>query len=1597
MIYPDTAYALGSFDSELFGSSIPSRGYEIDGRLIKVPTNYDPTARTYSGVWDGSFKEAWTNNPAWILYDLLTDRRVGLGRHIPESYVDKWGLYNIAVYCDGTVPDGFGGYEPRYTFNGILNTREDAFKVLQSVASSFRGMLYWGAGAIQVVADMPADPVKLVTNANVLAGNFTYEGTALKSRHTYALVTWNNPDLGYGPDIEPVEAGEYIDKIGVRQTEVMAYGCTSRGQAHRMGKWALFTENESTETCSWKASLDQFDLRPGDIVYVADENLAGIRQGGRVVSATTVSMVVDAPVTLGAAGGTIRVMLPNGTLESRVVNNPAGIHTTLTWGTALSQTPLPDAMWVVSDATIAPRQFRVVTVLEVEPNVIEIISLYHDPGKYSWVELGIRLDQPPSTIYLPRGGMLSAPTDLQVDEYVTGTGVTSLVRVIFSWRPPLNDNRLRGFEVQAISEGIVLAQGSTVGSSFTFETLSPAVYSFQVRSVGDEGQVSGWVSTSQINVDGLTDPPQTPTAISITGGIRQNTLNWAHPAGRFIRAVEVQASGLGFDNAGDGPYDNLPSAPLDGTFTKIGETAGTNFTHAGLAASHVWYYRVRSVDVFGQFSPWVGPFGVRTSYLVAADIRDGILDTAKFAAGIMPVELLENLDEDRPENTVAFNKEDGRLYRRVNGTWTAEVPAADISGQLTDEQIADLDATKLIGQVTSEQIEKLDADKISGQLTSEQIADLDAAKIAGELSAEQIADRAIVASKIAEAAVGTYALALGSVTASKLYIGPGSINPDRFFIDPAYWAADPDGWSIQEAAGSNEAALLGVSRAAVLSDAAFTGDARHEINTPVSSPVSQAIAGEALRLRARGRNSNPEQLVTVGLQFFDVAGGYISGAVLSWSDEDSDPRGVMKDVQVTGPMNANSFRLVVYNTGGSAWAGVAVVSDVQVVLATDGSMVVDGAITARQLATYAISTDKLAAGSIITEKLAAGAVTASKVAAGAITTEALAVGSGNQIWNSTCDVAATGWGSWAGGTYTGTATLGPAAPPWRLDGYGSGMLFAPGIVPIGGVLSAYFLANSGYGFTVTPGRTYQAAALLQNHRCRGHLEIQWRDSSGAWIGATSSDEVPTNQAADGRFDDRYARAMVLGVAPLLAAYGMLAITGHGTGASDAYVYFTKTLFSEAPSNAVEVGPWTAGGMTSIEGGMVRARTIQADRIVAASITADELAANSIVAGKISAEAVTANKIAAGAVTANKIAAGAITAEKLAVGSGNLVWNSTCDVATSGWNVWSGGAYAGAATLSPAAYPWRLLGYGSGQLFAPGYVPVGGAFSAIFSTDATFGFTVIEGRTYQAAALLQNHRCRSRIDIEWRDGNGTWLGAASSQEVPTNQTTEALYDFRYARATVLGVAPPGAVFGRLAIAGIGTGETDAYVFFTKTMLSEAPKNAVEVGLWVAGGVTTIEGGMVRARSIQADRIVAASISATELAADSVVAGKIAAGAISARELAAYQIRAYHLASEMIIAQTIQVANLIIGTEKIGPGSMSTAYGVANSPGDVLLNFPGYGNVATRPIADLFLQVNAGEQGRVLLVFDDNMYSAGSITLVTYSEEGGGGDGGGGGGE
>lgn len=609
--YPMSALVGIKIDASQF-SSIPKRAYRLRGRIIRVPSNYDPQTRTYTGAWDGTFQSAYSNNPAWVFYDLVTNDRYGLGDAIPAGWVDKWNLYQIGAYCDELVPDGFGGQEPRFTCNLFLQTRADAYRVIQDLATVFRGMAYYASGTVFGVADMPGDAVYTFTSANVIDGKFNYSGSALRTRYTVALVSWNDlSDMGR-QKVEYVEDRDGIARYGIRQIETTAIGCTSRGQAHRVGKWLLLTSQMETRSVTFSVGLDSCRVRPGSIIKVADQHLAGRRIGGRIREATNTVVTIDAEIEV-RPGDRLTVNLPSGVSETRTVSSAVGTVLTvdsttitvdsteftadmvglpgavihITVSQPFSEVPEPESAWSLESEALSAQLFRVLSIARKEGITADISAIQHVPGKFDNVDFGTRLDLPPISVVPP--GVQPPPTNVTISEYsVISQGVSSQTAV-FQWT---GDPKAVAYEVQWKRNNSDWIQAGRTGTTrLEVPNIYAGAYICRVRAINAANIVSVWANSIETQLDGILAPPPVVTSLTTTSQVFGIGLKWGLPPGpSIIEKTEIWYSAVNDRNEA----------------IKLGDFAYPQDTHSllGLAAGAELWFWARLVDKNGLTGDW---------------------------------------------------------------------------------------------------------------------------------------------------------------------------------------------------------------------------------------------------------------------------------------------------------------------------------------------------------------------------------------------------------------------------------------------------------------------------------------------------------------------------------------------------------------------------------------------------------------------------------------------------------------------------------------------------------------------------------------------------------------------------------------------------------------------------------------------------------------------------------------------------------------------------------------------------------------------------------------------------------------------------------
>ncbi|EPG2644082.1 TipJ family phage tail tip protein, partial [Providencia stuartii] len=584
--YPNTALLFITFNARQFNNRIPKISVRPKGGLlIKVPTNYDPINRTYSGVWDGTFKLAATNNPAWVFYDLVLNNRYGCGDRINASQIDKWDLYKIAQYCDELVPDGRGGdgKEPRFLCDVYIQSQEAAYTVLRDIAAIFRGMTYWSDNKINVVADMPEPVFRVFTNANIVGGKPTYSGGSIQNRYTQALVSFTDIDNHSNDDVEAVADLKLQHRYGVRKTELSAIGCTRRSEANRRGRWALLT-NANDRMVTFATGLEGAIPSPGHIIGLADSTLAGRSTGGRISSVDGRKITLDRTTSI-KVGDRLIVNLPDGKSEGRTVTSVN--QKVVTVSVEYSQVPQKEAVWVVDSDDLAIQLYRVINISDNGDNTYTISGAIHNPDNYEHIDAGARIDERPITVIPPK--VQPAPKNVRISSYTQVDQGIAFTTLRVDWEAAESAIAYEAEWRRDNGNWINAPRTSTLG--FEVNGIYAGRYQVRVRAINASEISSVWANADETQLNGKEGNPPKPLNLRATSEVWGITLNWGFDANTSdTLKTELQYSSENTVESmqllADVPY------PLK------------SYRMSGLKAGVRFYFRARLVDKSGNQSEW---------------------------------------------------------------------------------------------------------------------------------------------------------------------------------------------------------------------------------------------------------------------------------------------------------------------------------------------------------------------------------------------------------------------------------------------------------------------------------------------------------------------------------------------------------------------------------------------------------------------------------------------------------------------------------------------------------------------------------------------------------------------------------------------------------------------------------------------------------------------------------------------------------------------------------------------------------------------------------------------------------------------------------
>jgi predicted phage tail protein len=585
LAYPNTALLYVEFNAKQF-QNIPKVTCRPKMMIVRVPDNYDPVARQYSGIWTGGFKWAWTDNPAWVFYDILISDRYGLGQRIDSTQVDESELYRIAQYCDQLVPDGRGGdgMEPRFKCDVYIQSREDAWTVLTDFAAIFRGMTCYGQNQIVTLADMPRDLDYTYNRTNVINGKFAYSASSERTRYTTAMVGWSDPANHYADAVESVFENALVRRYGVNQTEITAIGCTRQSEANRRGRWALLS-NSQDRTVEFSVGLDGLIPFPGHIIGVADQMLSGRVMGGRISSVEGRNVRLDREPDI-KSGDRLIVNLPSGISQARTVQSVNGRLVTVT--TSYSETPQAESVWAVDADELAVQLYRVVSVADNNDNTYTIVGAYHDPDKYARIDTGARIDERPISVIPP--GVQVAPENVLITSYSSINQGIAVTTLLATWNAVKNAIAYEAEWRKDNGNWVSVPRTSALG--FEVPNIYAGRYLVRVRAINASDISSLWATSLETQLNGKEGKPPLPIGFKADPLVFGIQLSWNFPDGaEDTLKTEIQYNDK---NAEDGAM-LLSDIPYP----------QRSYQQMGLSAGQSFFYRARLVDKSGNQGDWI--------------------------------------------------------------------------------------------------------------------------------------------------------------------------------------------------------------------------------------------------------------------------------------------------------------------------------------------------------------------------------------------------------------------------------------------------------------------------------------------------------------------------------------------------------------------------------------------------------------------------------------------------------------------------------------------------------------------------------------------------------------------------------------------------------------------------------------------------------------------------------------------------------------------------------------------------------------------------------------------------------------------------------
>ena len=833
--YPNTALLGLQYDAEAF-SNVAKVAVDLKGIKVKVPTNYDPVSRAYTGMWDGSFKRAYTNNPAWIYYDLCTAKRYALGDRLTSAMLDKWSLYRLAQYCDQMVDDGKGGQEPRFTCNVYLQTTEDAYSILGKLAGVFRAISYWDGNSIVCDADIPQDTYFTYTRANVIDGIFEYSGTRARDRHTVAKVAWDNPVNHYKTEYVYVRDEPAIAKLGVRIAEIDAWGCTSEGQAQRAGLWALKSEQLETRTVSFKVGLDGYIPQPGKVIEIADELFAGRANGGRIsaVSANLTTITIDRDNVVCNAGDRLVVNGEDGKAQARIVSAVDGRNITVV---AAFDSVAAQNVWAVDAQDLKTMKFRVMSITQDEKHQFSITALQYESAKYDAIDYGAFIDERPISIINPT---IQAPVASVVisSETMVQQGL-SIETMIIAWPQAQGATK---YQIEwRKDDGSWIKLPVTGNNSVEVAGIYAGNYQARVTAINAFDIASLPTYSVLTTLAGKVGLPPVLANLSATGTLFGMLLSWSFPA---VGALDTAYTEIEYASLAD-----YSDAAL------LGQFAYPTNTHQiqGLQGNLTQYYRGRLVDKIGNVGPWSNWVSGTTDASAdkVLDLLNGQITETQLSQGLVTA-----INDNDPTGSQAFidlqSNVDGlnaQYYLRLQSGGFISGYGLGTNGATSDfiihaDKFAIGKPTTVGGEVTPSYafVYQASATTINGVSVPAGLY-LDSAYIKnGSITTAHIGNAQIDVAKIKDAAITTAKIQDGQITSAK--IGDAAITTAKI-ADAQITGAKIGNLEVDTLKIKDDAVSVGVGAQGVHTLSAVSNGGKMRLDVGIQSDPNLTLTGVA--------------------------------------------------------------------------------------------------------------------------------------------------------------------------------------------------------------------------------------------------------------------------------------------------------------------------------------------------------------------------------------------------------------------------------------------------------------------------------------------------------------------------------------------------------------------------------------------------------------------------------------------------------------------------------------------------------------------------------------------------------------------------------